>query len=38
MTEGKTLAEYVITGTYTKDDVENMFKTLKSIIDEAIDD
>ena len=29
MTEGKTLAEYVITDT---------FETLKSIIDEAIDD
>lgn len=33
-----TLSGYGITDTYTKDDVENMFETLKSIIDEAIDD
>lgn len=33
-----TLEGYGITDTYTKEDVEEMFETLKSIIDEALDD
>lgn len=33
-----TLAGYGITDTYTKDDIEDMFNTLKNVIDEAIED
>ena len=33
-----TLSGYGITDTYTKEDVENMFETLKGIIDNALND
>lgn len=36
--KANTLAGYGITDTYTKTEVENMFETLKSIIDNALDD